>query len=770
MTIDKPDGEYVEELTEPDGWPHGDEGKVFDCADEYRKRLRQLTFDGLEKWQQHRSSTFDGDIWAGEGAGSSDEKAGSWERHCGDEQNRLIAAYTWNQNAAERIVEVKNKVVNNIYKAQNEIAKLKNEADKNSDDPTDAVNAVIKKYHQLNVDAVKAAAGHVPPLSEWKAPPDALDKVLAQKAPPPPSPLGESWSLDDLRRPTQKPPTAPGLPITRAANQDAGITNGEPKPEPAASPEVPPRATNQDTGITKGEPQPEPAASPELPPRATNQDTGITAPPSPPAPGAPIPQPPPSPTTPGQRPGMPAIQSPGSPSSSGSPSGVPSSPLSGPMGAPSSGGPPGTPMDPAASAGQPPGGGGHDPGQGQGLPQGPAGAPSIPQAPTAPAAGSGPDVTPAAATGQPATPAAPGAPPASGAPPAHSGGGSGGSVGAAPIGAGLGSGGPVGAMPLGPPPTPSPAAPVTPTGTPASAPGAPGVHPASASSSAQAPSVAPAPIPVTAARAEKDLIAQATAAGALQRKARGNDPLMVAKRIAAALNAPVRFEMLHWSFFWVTAVTTDGQIVVANSVGMAYIPEGIKLPERVCLVSADRSVPVAERARWTTYPFAALQGWRAHRGAELRAVIATRAQFHGYDPGAPKIYLEPEDIPAHGTMAGRDRLEVVAPKMAAQLAKVKDWDLYKVLDTASADPNPPADQRHSLWLAINMTMNQGSTSRGHTQLKALHAYAAHCEQLALSEAYHGIHAEAERAAVIDWYYWRWLHGVLGEALAGGKAA
>ena len=57
-----------------------------------------------------------------------------------------------------------------------------------------------------------------------------------------------------------------------------------------------------------------------------------------------------------------------------------------------------------------------------------------------------------------------------------------------------------------------------------------------------------------------DAIAAATTAGALRRKATGSDPLQRARHIAAALNVGV----MDFGFFWVTGVTMDGTLLVAQ--------------------------------------------------------------------------------------------------------------------------------------------------------------------------------------------------------------
>jgi len=273
------------------------------------------------------------------------------------------------------------------------------------------------------------------------------------------------------------------------------------------------------------------------------------------------------------------------------------------------------------------------------------------------------------------------------------------------------------------------------------------------------------PIPVSAARAERDAIAAATAPEAAKRG--GADPLALARRIAAALNAPDSDGAEEYDFFWVTAVSTDGAIVVANSYGLAYIPAGVQLPEPVQLVTADADIPAAERARWATYPAMAVQGWAAHHNKKLRAVIATAEQFGGSDPGAAKVVLEPEDIPATGAMSGRSRLEVVDPDAAARLAETADGSLLGLLPPAPAGSSSSADLRRKLWSDVWIAMTSSIEGREVPHLRAFGPYAAFERDTALAEAHTAAETDARRAAVGEWLYWRHvaelLHSAVGSA-------
>lgn len=312
-------------------------------------------------------------------------------------------------------------------------------------------------------------------------------------------------------------------------------------------------------------------------------------------------------------------------------------------------------------------------------------------------------------------------------------------------------------MPLAPPTTPTPAAPVS--GAPSAAGLAgPGVAPASTSASA-GPGAAAA-VPVSAARAERDAAATAASAGALRRLHRGSDPTQRARRIAAALNVGIS----DFGFYWVTAITVDGSIVVANSYGIGYIPANVLLPEQVHMATAEESIPVVERARWATYPILALQGWARHRDEHLRLVIATADQFQGFDPGVATSILQPDDMPDDGTMQGRTRLEVLAPGSAAKLAATRDEGLADLLPPAQAEINAAKDDLAVSWFEVSKPLMSTSTARAGVHLEAMSTYSVQAMELALSQAQAEPEFAAQRAAIADWVYWQHQHSILAEAL------
>lgn len=317
--------------------------------------------------------------------------------------------------------------------------------------------------------------------------------------------------------------------------------------------------------------------------------------------------------------------------------------------------------------------------------------------------------------------------------------------------AGPGMGGHGGApMPLGPPPTPAPAAPVASSG--AVGPAVPTAAAAGAGSGA----VAAAPVPVSAKRAERDAVA------GLLRRASGSDPLEAARRIGAALNVGVTDPR----FFWMTGLTTEGSILVANNYGVGYIPDGVSLPDQVTFVSADESIPAQERGKWATYPVMALHGWVQAHGASLRAVIATEEQFKGTDPGAAVVVLEPDDLPADGRMEGRSRLAVIAPDVAAKLEKMRDQALPELLPPAPVDPQPPENRRTKLLMEVFRPLLSSDPGRAPVQLQAMIVFTNHMQELSLHRAHTATDVVEQRAAIGDWIYWQHLAVLTSDAVGG----
>jgi hypothetical protein len=173
---------------------------------------------------------------------------------------------------------------------------------------------------------------------------------------------------------------------------------------------------------------------------------------------------------------------------------------------------------------------------------------------------------------------------------------------------------------------------------------------------------------------------------------------------------------------------------------------------------------MADRAKWATYPILAVQGWAQAHDQKLRAVFGTETQFANFDPGAPKVILQPDDIPDSGAMQGRSRLEVIAPGAAAHLASVPDAGLNDLLPAAPADTSPPEDNSAAMWFNMAIPLTSATSDRGIAHMQLMVQYADHAQELALYRAHNAADAALQRTAIADWVYWQHLSVLMSDAI------
>lgn len=220
---------------------------------------------------------------------------------------------------------------------------------------------------------------------------------------------------------------------------------------------------------------------------------------------------------------------------------------------------------------------------------------------------------------------------------------------------------------------------------------------------------------------------------------------------------------------WLTALTKDGSIVVANNYGLAYIPENVKLPEQVKFASADESISPQQRGTWATYPMLALHGWAQARDTTLRVVIGLEEQLKGFDSGAASIVLQPDDLPEDGSMQGRSRLAVIAPDVSERLAKIPDSGLLDLLPPAPVDPQPPEDRRVKLLMEVFRPLLIKDPARISKQLKAMIVYADYMYEAALHRAYTASDPGVLRDSITEALYWQHLGVLNSDAVAEDPA-
>ncbi|WP_260508865.1 hypothetical protein [Mycolicibacterium farcinogenes] len=770
--ITKPSGdEYINTMVGPGAWPEFDES-IFDQRKEALSHLKSAVTQARSNWDAVHAKVFNGlFVWFGGGAAAAAAKAEQHSKAMEQLENQLAAAIEWSAKAWLTTRNAKKAIADFVWLTHNAITDLLNKDYENESDKKDAENAakqMAEQAYQANKQFLDNVAGSLSGEGEGPGPSSSESHAAA--------PLDNSTSGSTSSGTTQSSGGASG-----AGSQSSSLMSGDGKGGPRegnTAPEgteggAPEKAADGLGDQSQLAPSSSPGGGGGAPAKSADGlgDQSQLAPSSSPGGGGGAPaksadslgdQTQATPATPPTVLPNPAQSAPGSkpptgpvaPSIPSVPS-APSVPSSGAASAASGLSSGGSPASSAASAGA-----GLDPSKAAG--QAPVGA--VPKDPlqafsqgfsdsagtpvhAASSGGAPPPLAPS-----PAVPASDAMTPASTAAPVSQ---AGTPASAAPVqapasGGSMGGGMGMGGMPLGPPPTAPPAAPVQPAAAPPPA----VAPPANIAGGAQV-----APIPVSAARAERDAAQNAA-------KRSGSDPLELARRIAAALNAPDMVNKEEPFFHWITAVTQDGRIVVANNYGLAYMPKQVRLPASVVMASADESIPPSERAGWATYPAVALQGWAQHHDSKLRALIGFENQF-GSDSGVHLELLTPQDIPASGKMAGRDRLQVIAPQVAARLAQIADGDLVKVLPPAPVEATPPDErQRMELWEDVWSPVISRSANRGQAHLKGFAAYAVHAQEWALYHAHTSVAAEDQRRAVADFIYWQHVGQLAADAIGG----
>ncbi|MED5815680.1 hypothetical protein VST63_25245 [Mycolicibacterium sp. 050232] len=733
----------------PGAWPETDETQFHAHQGVLRGVLGVLSA-AREKWSGHETSISAPNVWLGKAASAGHDKVASHTTEMNRVEQRIRDVIKWCGEAAGHISDAKEEINKNVKSGLDEIASAVREANDpenniSSKALNDKIDEIIGRKKGENADSLTRRAGN---LGSKNVDDDADGQTTGDEKKEPSvvfaanQHIKGSGAVENSVRSALWGSDKGGGMEAQASGTDPVPAVSEAVANPKEAMEAQASGTDPVPAVSEAVVNPKEAMEAQAP--ATNPVPAVVPPgPRPDGPGGRTPQPPGLPAASGSAASTASGGGGGiSGGASGAGGGAPSSPLSsigspGASGAEQAAGPAqaagqapvgGVPTDPlqafskgfADSAGTPV----HAASSG-GAPPPLAPSPAVPASDaTTPAS----TQAPLSQTGAPA-PAAPVQTPASG----------------GSMGGGMGMGG----MPLGPPPTAPPAAPVAPP----AAPPPTVAPPANIAGGAQV-----APIPVSAARAERDAAQNAA-------KRTGSGPMELARRIAAALNAPDMANVEDFNFFWITAVTVDGRILVANNYGMSYIPEQVNLPDQIVMVSADESIPPVERASWATYPIVAVQHWAQQNDTTLRAVIALEHQFTNADSGVHQEVLAPEDIPAKGKMAGRDRLQVIAPQISGRLAQIGDGDLVKILPPAPVDTSPPEDRRTELWDKVWQPLFSGASNRGQVHLQAFLEYAAHAQEWAVHGAHGAGDGPQQRRAVCDFIYWQHIGQMIADAIA-----
>lgn len=726
---DRPTGKYAAAMTAGVAWPQVSSATLGGYLSSANARVArtEATVATMRSNRWEIYDTFGGDLFE-----PIRDFADRTVRQAIDTADYSEVWRKWVQQAVDTVDDVKMEIRNRVDKAHEDIRAIENNTNRPAWLRACDIIARINEVHAENVRTVAQGAGRIPTMPVIEpAPP-----LLPAGGPPPlkPSVQPASFGMHP-----QSPEVGRDAPGTSSGRRDGsghgndgekkgnegtpGKADGDEKGDQAGKRDSPTGKdgssdTKGDHAATRDKPGVEEPKT-ELGDTAGTRDVPTPHLPSSEGPYTPMPG------------GIGSPSMPSSPLSGGAPKppslpSLPSSPLGSPGGA--------TPVSPAAFDKPLSAASGsllnNTPGAGAFVP--PPAAPSGgagPVAPMTPPPSVAPVVPPAAATAAPA-PAA--ATPVTAQPVSHvPAGGMGGMGGMMP---------PLMSSPAGGGPAPAPmsaAAPPPPVSAPAS--------PAGVGASSV--------VPAAMSRAEvvRRSIAQATG------DSRGR-VASEARTLCAALHAATR----RWpELLWCVGGRADGMLVVANNIGLGWLPASVRLPrpDSAMLASshvfAHGDIPAAVRMSWIGQPVRAVQAWAVATGDPLILLAGFEQAIGINDVSRVEVHtVSPDDLPAQETMiGGLERLEVVDPELAGEVAGKTVAALASLLPSAAEQVTADPARASDLWLNVTLSLSPELD----TAVRVA-AWKAFCEaQLAGAEAAARAATDAQdaRDRYSDYGYWQW---------------
>lgn len=231
-----------------------------------------------------------------------------------------------------------------------------------------------------------------------------------------------------------------------------------------------------------------------------------------------------------------------------------------------------------------------------------------------------------------------------------------------------------------------------------------------------------------------------------------------ARTLCAALHAATR----RWpELLWCVGGRADGMLVVANNIGLGWLPASVRLPrpDSAMLASshvfAHGDIPAAVRMSWIGQPVRAVQAWAVATGDPLILVAGFEQAFALNDVSRVEVHtVSPDDLPVQETMiGGLERLEVVDPELAGEVEGKTVAALASLLPSAAEQVTADPARASDLWLNVTLSLSPELD----TAVRVA-AWKAFCEaQLAGAEAAARAATDAQdaRDRYSDYGYWQW---------------
>ena len=156
MSVPKPAGPYVTEMTDGGGWPEVSEDTLNGRADQLMDSLRQV-ISVLEAWLHEESDLFVTGAWSGSAATAAGAKVAETVNSLHSQQMSLATAALWYRFASAKVVAAKVAVTSNVESAQAVIKAIEATAEINPDAQSE-IDEVISDARGINISTVSDAA------------------------------------------------------------------------------------------------------------------------------------------------------------------------------------------------------------------------------------------------------------------------------------------------------------------------------------------------------------------------------------------------------------------------------------------------------------------------------------------------------------------------------------------------------------------------------------------------------------------------------------
>lgn len=173
MGIAKANGEYIEAMTVPSGWPDVDEDFLRERAAAMISVATQIV-GVADSWKRQQSTISGGGIWAGAGADIGSASIRARIEEIAGLYLHVKKAAAWYSLAADVIFEAKVLINENLTSAQEYFHTIRSSPTLTPAEKEDAIQTWVLTRKALNRAIVAGATTNIPPFAAWHPPPPPI--------------------------------------------------------------------------------------------------------------------------------------------------------------------------------------------------------------------------------------------------------------------------------------------------------------------------------------------------------------------------------------------------------------------------------------------------------------------------------------------------------------------------------------------------------------------------------------------------------------------